>query len=169
MHRARRQPSLSHLCDLVLSPRQQRRPSIINPALSSQGSSHNMSSHVILTFFSSSLHRILCRQLITQICRFLRKDCCERESEGKGFDLLCFLHSVTLKGFGQQMILAKEGGKCVSHLLLFRVISVIYSLLVRRDWAILLKGNHYQHLLFSAKNNNKVYCFIFCFRLPIPL
>lgn len=117
MQGARRQPSCSHLCDLVLSPRQQRRPSIINPALSSQGSSHNMSSHVILFFFFSILHRFLCRQLVTQICRFLHKDCCEREreSEGKSFDLLFFLHRVSLKGFGQQMILATQGEKCVAR------------------------------------------------------
>lgn len=54
MHVARRQLGLRHLSDLVLSPLQQTRPSIINPALSRQGGSHNMSSHVILTFFPAS-------------------------------------------------------------------------------------------------------------------
>lgn len=42
-----------------------------------------------------------------------------REGEGgkKGFDPLRFLHSIALKGFGRQMVLGTEGGKCVSHLL----------------------------------------------------
>lgn len=54
MRAARRQPGLSHICDSVAEPSSnRRRPSIINPALSSRGSSHNMSPQVILTFFSS--------------------------------------------------------------------------------------------------------------------
>lgn len=56
MRAARRQPGLSHICDSVAEPSSnRRRPSIINPALSSRGSSHNMSPQVILTFFFSSL------------------------------------------------------------------------------------------------------------------
>lgn len=52
MRAARRQPGLSHICDSVAEPSSnRRRPSIINPALSSRGSSHNMSPQVILTFF----------------------------------------------------------------------------------------------------------------------
>lgn len=89
MRAARRQPGLSHICDSVAEPSSnRRRPSIINPALSSRGSSHNMSPQVILTFSfflpPLALHRFRCCRLITQICRFFHEGRCEREA----FDLL---------------------------------------------------------------------------------
>lgn len=68
----------------LLSPSSnRRRPSIINPALSSRGSSHNMSPRVILTFsfffLPSPCIVFRCRRLITQICRFFHLVRCERE------------------------------------------------------------------------------------------
>ena len=89
-----------------------------------------MSSHVILTFFPCIVFSAV-NPSPRSVAPCIRT--AAREGEGEGFDLLCFLHSVSLKGFGQQMILGTEGEKCVSHLLLLRVISVIYSLLVRSD------------------------------------
>lgn len=118
-----RQPGYLRLCNLMLSPHQQRRPSIINPTLSSQSSSHNMPSHVTLTFFTalfslpSTHHPHL---------SFPAWGLQQEGVEGKDFDLPCFLHSVDLKGFRQRMIHKAEGEKHASHLRLLRFVCDLF-------------------------------------------
>lgn len=168
MQGARRQPSCSHLCDLVLSPRQQRRPSIINPALSSQGSSHNMSSHVILFFFPSCIVFSAVNSSPRSVVSSTRTAARER-ARGKAL-ICCFSFTESLSKALDSKWYSQHREKNVLFALVEGDFCGLFPAFVRRSWAILLLGGRYhQHLLFSAKKQSMLFGFLLPFLICIPL